>query len=113
PGCACHPASREFFMVLGSRVRQSVQFLGGRTSAGRLARLKHSNRLLAPPYGMLLFHCSSSKQKTRHELHSPSKKCRPRRNSTPFFRLAFSSTPSNHVTLRPLPAARSKCAGPE
>ncbi len=47
------------------------------------------------------------------ELQSPGEKYQPNRNSRPFFRLAFSSSRSNHVTLRLLPAASLKCAGPE
>ena len=47
------------------------------------------------------------------ELQSPGEKYQPSRNSRPFFRLAFSSSRSNHVTLRLLPAASLKCAGLE
>ncbi len=50
-----------------------------------------------------------------HEFKTPLTSHRPHttlRSSRPFFRLAFFSSRSNHVTLRLLPAASSKCAGP-
>lgn len=48
------------------------------------------------------------------ELQSPGETYQPSRNSRPFFRLTSSSSSrSNHVTPRLLPAASLKCAGPE